>query len=89
MFPPVQPRRQRRLNRSVVAGALALVVALVLLIGLVVMLNRPPAVTKPTILIDTEGPAQTLIPDGEAIARAQHALGSKFIAYITCNQTSE
>jgi ABC-type sugar transport system substrate-binding protein len=88
MFPVVQPR-QRRLNRSAVVGAVVVLAAIVLIAGVLIFSNRGPATFKPTILVDTERSAQTLVPDSDTIARAQRALGDRFIAYITCNQTSE
>ncbi len=89
MFPPTKPRR-RRLNRSVVIGGLGVLVSIIVVaIGLVSVLNQPVETFQPTILSDTQGPAQTLIPDDETIARAQRVLGDQFIAFIACNQTSE
>ena len=87
MFPAVQPRK-RRLNRSVIVAGLALIAAVAMIVFVIVQ-NQQPVIFSPTVMTDTQGPAQTIIPNREAIDRAQRALGDKFVAYIACNQTSE
>ena len=83
----VRLRRRRRLYATL--GASLLLLALVLAVVVVPRLSAPPVVT-PTILEGQTSGAAESAPTDDEIARAQARLGSDgFIAYITCNQTSQ
>jgi ABC-type sugar transport system substrate-binding protein len=72
-----------------------LLIALLLLIALaaaLTLLNQPVSrrIPIPVVIADMTGPAETVRPDETMIAEAQALLGADgFIAYITCNTTSE
>ncbi len=82
--------RLRRRRRAYAAlGASLLLLALVLVVTLVPRLS-PPHVGAPTVLDGQTSGATESVPTDDEIASAQARLGSNgFIAYITCNQTSQ
>jgi ABC-type sugar transport system substrate-binding protein/tRNA A-37 threonylcarbamoyl transferase component Bud32 len=51
--------------------------------------NAPAAPERAVIQAGTEGVADDIVPSQRQIELAQLALGDGFIAYVTCNQTSE
>ena len=82
-----QPQRQRRARQT---GLLAAVISVfVLVMAVSILANQPRSIPLPTIKTDVEGSAEDLVPTSAEIDTAQLALGKGFIAYITCNQTSE
>ena len=87
VFTPVkQPQQQRRRQTGLLAAVIS-VFALVMAVS--ILANQPRSIPLPTIRIDVEGSAEDLVPTSAEIDTAQFALGNGFIAYITCNQTSE
>ena len=57
---------------------------------LVMSLAQPAIIRKAVIQQGVEGPASEAVPSPDEIIVAQRALGDRgFIAYVTCNQTSE
>ncbi|MBZ0298169.1 MAG: protein kinase [Anaerolineae bacterium] len=80
-------RRSRR--RLVTASALIAAVALIVLITLLVIRTQISPVPKPTVEAGAEASALSIVPSSDEIATAQRVLGDGFIAYVTCNQTSE
>ena len=78
----------RRTRWLALAGA-ALAILLALILGVSQIMNINSAVPKATIQLDVQGRAEDIVPTSDDIARAQRVLGDSFIAYITCNQTSE
>jgi ABC-type sugar transport system substrate-binding protein/tRNA A-37 threonylcarbamoyl transferase component Bud32 len=81
------PVSKRPVDRSLLITLGGLIAAAVIVVFLVAQPPAPPP--QATILAGEEGPAADLQPSAEAIAAAQRALGGGYIAYITCNQTSE
>ena len=80
---------QRRRRQRMMVGIITAILALVVLTTLVVLSRQNAPVPKATIQAEVEGPASAAVPSDEEIATAQRVLGSGFIAYVTCNQTSE
>lgn len=80
-------RRARRRALSIVAGIALLAIAVV--IGFLVLRPQILPVSKATVQAGAVGAAASVVPTDDEIAAAQRVLGDRFIAYITCNQTSE
>jgi serine/threonine protein kinase len=81
-------KRSRRLNFAV-AGVLIVVLAAAAAIALYPKTIAPHS-TPPTVLEDKSDIAANSAPSADEIARAQTRLADTgFIAYITCNQTSQ
>jgi serine/threonine protein kinase/DNA-binding LacI/PurR family transcriptional regulator len=72
---------------------LALVGSLALLLGLgsiIMNLSQPGRPATAVILVGEEGSAADIVPTHDEVLTAQQALGPNgFVAYVTCNQTSE
>jgi ribose transport system substrate-binding protein len=85
--PFAQPQRQHRQRQT--ALLVAVVTMLVAVLAISILANQPRSIPLPTIQTDVEGGAEDLVPTSAEIEMAQRALGNGFIAYITCNQTSE
>jgi serine/threonine protein kinase/DNA-binding LacI/PurR family transcriptional regulator len=83
----LQQARIRQRRRMVVMALAAIALAAIIVLGVVSNINPP--VPRATIQADVEGPASAVVPTADEIATAQRALGNGFIAYVTCNQTSE
>jgi ribose transport system substrate-binding protein len=90
--PPVlidlnRPWSSRRLRQF---APLAIILGLFAILMVVsVLTNLPRAIPLPMIKIGVEGSAADIVPTSDEIDRARRALGDGFIAYVTCNQTSE
>ncbi len=81
--------RQRRNLRVLMA---ATIIGLLILLAVGALYNQftPSLPPHPTVEAGIEGPPEDIVPNAGEIALAQRALGaSGFIAYVTCNQTSE
>ncbi len=87
----IQPRIGRQ--RSLLMGGLASTLIILLIIVSVFLLtnaNLNSVVMTPQVLAGETGNAEDFIPTAGEIAAAQRTLGSDgFIAYVTCNQSSE
>ncbi len=59
------------------------------LVGAAYLLTRTPPPHPATVLADKSGSSADAVPSADEIQAAQARVGSSFIAYITCNQTSE
>jgi ABC-type sugar transport system substrate-binding protein/tRNA A-37 threonylcarbamoyl transferase component Bud32 len=90
---PVNHRRGQPRNRHwwVVGGLSVLVLALLALVVLLIVRSQPGELIPPlpTIQVGMESPAAELLPTSEQIAMAQRVLGDRFIAFITCLQSTE
>ena len=89
---PAEARRQadwrspRRLRLAAAGVAIAAVLALSALLILRPGSDGPPRLR---VNFDASLTADEIEPSQAEIARAQQALGSGFVAYVTCNQSSE
>ena len=86
VFSPVR-QHQQRLRRFGFLGAAIAVLVAVMAVSL--LTNQPRTVPLPTILAGVEGKAEDIVPTSDQIEMARRNLQNGFIAYITCNQTSE
>jgi len=83
------PRRRSKRLYAVIAGVLIVLLAALTAIVLLPK-NTPIHLTPPTVLADKTGVASDSAPSADEITRAQARVGANgFIAYITCNQTSQ
>lgn len=83
-----QARRKSR-NRALIIGAMTIITVVIVSILLIILRSQTSPVPDPTVEPGVARAAAELVPDGYVIALAQQALGDAFIAYITCNQSSE
>jgi ABC-type sugar transport system substrate-binding protein/tRNA A-37 threonylcarbamoyl transferase component Bud32 len=89
-FKPVAAVQQPKPSRLPLVAAVAsvLVIALIALF-IIVTQNRLVTPPRAVVKIGEEGAASDVVPTEAQIATAKQALGDGFIAYVTCNQTSE
>lgn len=87
VFIPQRQQANRRRNNLMLLAALIAVVVVVVAFSL--LANEGQIPRQPTIQLETEDSAEVIVPTRDEVALAQRALGDGFVAYITCNQTSE
>ncbi|MBC7810046.1 MAG: substrate-binding domain-containing protein, partial [Burkholderiales bacterium] len=80
-------------RRRLIFAAIAVIVVVLVVLALVVepLLAPPNRITPtPAVLAGEEGTADLFVPSGAEIANARERLGANgFIAYVTCNQSSQ
>lgn len=89
---PVEARRQadqRGLRRLWLAAVGAVITAALALLALLILRPGSDTLPRPRVNFDASLTADEIVPSRADIARAQQALGSGFVAYVTCNQSSE
>lgn len=81
--------RQQSRSAGTILGAVAFLV--IIAVASVFFLRAAGDALPPfTMLSGVEGVAREVVPTGEEVARSKRVLGPDgFIAYVTCNQTSE
>lgn len=84
---PTAVRWRRRLLLA--AGIVALAAVALLLVTLALRPGAAGGVPRPVVNIGASLPASEIVPTQLEIERAQQALADSFVAYITCNQSSE
>ncbi len=88
-IPAATAARARPRPRWLPYAIAASVMLFALVVGATFLLARTPPHHPPTVLLDQSGTSDDAIPSPGEIQAAQARVGSGFIAYITCNQTSE
>jgi ABC-type sugar transport system substrate-binding protein len=80
---------QRRLPYVWIGAGVLLAIA-VLVAGILLTRNQQLVRTPPTVVVGQTGTSDDSVPTSDEITRAQAYLGPNgFVAYITCNQSSE
>jgi serine/threonine protein kinase/DNA-binding LacI/PurR family transcriptional regulator len=88
--PKVRLETRKRQPPYVWIGAVALLVFVVLVALIALTQNRQSVRTPPTVVSGDRRTSDDSLPTDEEIGRAQAYLGQNgFVAYITCNQSSE
>jgi ABC-type sugar transport system substrate-binding protein len=83
-------RPSAKSSRLPLIAAIVSVVVIALIAGLIIVTqNQLMPLPKAVVQIGEEGAASDVVPTAAQIATAKRALGDGFIAYVTCNQTSE
>lgn len=88
--PKVQPNVGKRQLPYVWIGVATVIVIAVLAALLALTQNQQSVRTPPTVVAGEEGTSDDAVPTSDEVARARAYLGQNgFVAYITCNQSSE
>lgn len=89
-FIPASSKPTAPPSRLPLFAALASVLVIALIAGLIIITqNQNMLPPKAVVQIGAEGSASDVVPTEAQIAMAKRTLGDGFIAYVTCNQTSE
>jgi len=87
---PTSTKSSAKPSRLPLIAAITSVVVIALIAALIIIAqNRLRLPPKAIVEIGEEGAASDVAPTSAQIETAKQALGSGFIAYVTCNQTSE
>ncbi|MBZ0286975.1 MAG: substrate-binding domain-containing protein, partial [Anaerolineae bacterium] len=84
-----KPKPNQRRTQLFIAGGAVLLAVMIAILFFVSQQNTVGPVERATIQVGEEDVAGNVVPSNRQIELAQQALGTGFIAYITCNQTSE
>jgi ribose transport system substrate-binding protein len=86
------PTRFRK-HRRIIFAAIAMIVAVAVILGITfvpTLISTNHVIPTPSVLAGQEGSADALVPSDAEIANARERLGENgFIAYVTCNQSSQ